>query len=75
MRITRSLDDDVFHLVKHYAQAWSLAMGKAVSELVRRGVGAPPKTRRVNGLVVVELPEDSPLVTSERVKELESEER
>jgi len=75
MRITLSLDDDVFHLVKQYAQARSLAMGKALSELVRRGVGAPPKTRRVNGLVVVELPEDSSLVTSEHVKELESEDR
>ena len=75
MRITLSLDDDVFHLVKQYTQARSLAMGKAVSELVRRGVGAPPKTRRVNGQVVVELPEDSPLVKSERVKELESEGR
>jgi hypothetical protein len=62
-------------LVKQYAQVRSLAMGKALSELVRRGVGAPPKTRRVNGLVVIELPEDSPLVTSEHVKELESQDR
>ena len=75
MRITLSLDDDALQLVKQYAQARSLAMGKALSELVRRGVGAPPKTRRVNGLVVIELPEDSPLVTSEHVKELESQDR
>jgi hypothetical protein len=75
MRITLSLDDDAFQLVKQYAQARSLAMGKALSELVCRGVGAPPKTRRVNGLVVIELPEDSPLVTSEHVKELESQDR
>jgi hypothetical protein len=75
MRITLSLDDDVFQLVKQYAQTRSLAMGKALSELVRRGVGAPPKTRRVSGLVVVELPEDSSPVTSEHVKELESEGR
>lgn len=75
MRTTLSLDDDVFQLVKHYAQTRSLAMGKALSELVRRGVGAPPKTRRVNGLVVFDLPEDSPSVTSEHVKKLEAEDR
>jgi hypothetical protein len=75
MQITLSLDDDAFQLVKQYAQVRSLAMGKALSDLVRRGVGAPPKTRRVNGLVVIELPEDSPLVTSEHVKELESQDR
>ena len=75
MRITLNLDDDVFQLVKQYAQTRSLAMGKALSELVGRGVGAPPKTRRVNGLVVFELPEDSSLVTSEHVRELESEDR
>jgi hypothetical protein len=50
-------------------------MGKALSELVRRGIGAPPKTRRVNGLVVFDLPEESPTVTSEQVKKLEAEGR
>ncbi len=75
MRTTLSLDDDVFHLVKHYAQTRSLAMGKALSELVRRGLGAPPKTRRVNGLVVFDLPEDSPRVTSAHIKKLEAEGR
>ena len=33
------------------------------------------KTRVINGLVVFDLPEDSEPVTSERVKELEAEER
>ena len=68
-----SLDDDVFQLVKQYAITRSLAMGEAVSELVRRGVGAPPKTHRVNGLVVFDLPGDSSSITSEHVRELESE--
>lgn len=75
MRTTLSLDDDVFHLVKIYAENRSVAMGKALSELVRRGLSAPVKTRVVNGLVVFDLPEDSDPVTSELVKRLEAEER
>ena len=75
MRTTLSLDDDVFDLVKTYADNRSLAMGKAVSELVRRGLSAPVKTRAVNGLVVFDVPPDSGRVTSELVKRLESEER
>lgn len=75
MRTTLSLDDDVFHLVKTYAENRSLAMGKAVSELVRRGLNAPVKTRVVNGLVVFDVPADSELVSSELVKRLEAEER
>ena len=75
MRITLSLDDDVFQLVKMYKKRRSPAMGKALSELVRRGVGARPKTRQVNSLVIFDLPEDTSFVTSEHVKELESEDR
>jgi hypothetical protein len=75
MRTTINLDDDVFQVVRTYAEARSVAMGKAVSDLVRRGLDAPVKTRVVNGLVVFDLPEDSEVVTSERVKELEAEEQ
>ncbi len=75
MRTTLSLDDDVFQVVKIYADNRSLAIGKAVSELVRRGLSAPVKTRVVNGLVVFDVPEDSEAVTSELVKQLEADER
>jgi hypothetical protein len=75
MRTTLSLEDDVFQLVKSYAENRSLAMGKAVSELVRRGLNAPVKTRVVNGLVVFDVPEDSEPVTSRLVKRLETEKR
>ena len=43
MRTTLSLDDDVFQVLKTYAEKRSLAMGKALSELVRRGLSAPPE--------------------------------
>lgn len=75
MRTTLSLDDDVFQVVKTYAENRSLAMGKALSELVRRGLSAPVKTRVVNGLVVFDVPADSESVTSELVQRLEAEER
>jgi hypothetical protein len=75
MRTTLNLDDDVFQVVKTYAENRALGMGKALSELVRRGLSAPPKTRVVNGLVVFDVPEGSERVTSEHVKRLEAEER
>jgi hypothetical protein len=75
MRTTLNLDDDIAQAVKTYAENRSLAMGKALSELVRRGLSAPPKTRVVNGLVVFDVPEDSEAVTSELVKRLGAEER
>jgi hypothetical protein len=72
MRTTFSLDDDVFLVVRSYAESRSLALGKAVSELVRRGLNAPMSTKVVNGIHVVVLPPGSPEVTVERVKELEN---
>ena len=73
MRTTLSLDDDVFPVVRKYAESRSLALGKAVSELARKGLAAPVPTRTVNGIQVFDLPPDSPRVTSRRVKVLESE--
>jgi hypothetical protein len=73
MRTTLSLDDDVLCEVKIYAQSRDIALGKAISELVRRGLLAPLRTRLVNGFHVVDLPSDSPVVTSEHVRKLEGE--
>jgi hypothetical protein len=73
MRTTLNLDDDVLEMVRHYSEARSMALGKAASELVRRGFSSPTPTRMVNGIVVFDLPPDSPKITTERVRELESE--
>jgi len=75
MRTTVNLDDDVLQMVKKYAESRSLGMGKAVSELVRRGISAPRPTRSVNGLKVFDLPADSPPVTTRAVRRLEAEEQ
>jgi len=72
MRTTLSLDDDVLEEVKAYAERQDVALGKAVSDLVRRGLRAPLQTRLVNGFHVVELPPGSPAVSTESVRRLEA---
>jgi hypothetical protein len=73
MRTTLNLDDEVLPLVRQYAESRSMALGKAVSELVQRGLRAPLATKVVNGIHVVDLPPDLPKITTERVRELEAE--
>lgn len=73
MRTTLSIDDDVFDEVKTYAQNRDIAFGKAVSELVRRGLNAPLQTRMVGEFHVVDLPQGSPQITSEHVRKLQDE--
>jgi hypothetical protein len=75
MRTTINLDDDVASIVKQYAESRALGLGKAVSELVRRGISASRPTRTVNGLLIFDLPANSPRVTTNTVRELEGEER
>jgi len=70
MRTTLNLDDDVLELLKDYAENRSVALGKAASELVRRGLEAPVQTRVINGFHAVVLPANSPTVTSNKVKQL-----
>jgi hypothetical protein len=70
MRVTLSLDDDVLREVKRYAGRRGLALGKAVSELVCRGLQAPLQISLVNGFPVVMLPQGSPTVTAEQVRKL-----
>ena len=73
MRTTLSIDDDVLREVKVYADSRDIALGKAVSELVRRGLQAPLQTRLVNGFHVVELPHGSPTVTAEQIRKRQEE--
>lgn len=73
MRTTLNLDDDVLEMVREYSEARSLALGKAASELMRKAFATPTPTHMVNGVVVFDLPPDSPAVTTEKVTTLESE--
>ncbi len=49
-----------------------MALGKAVSELVRRGFALRRPTRTVNGLEVFDLPPDSPRVTTRDVRRVDA---
>jgi hypothetical protein len=75
MRTTIQLDDDVFDLVRRVATGRKVSLGQAVSDLVRKGLTSEARVRRERGVVVFDLPEDSPPVTTESVKRLESETR
>lgn len=70
MRITLNVDDDAHKLLKDYAETASTSLGKAASELMKRGFESSGQTAIVNGFHVVLLPSNSPKVTSERVKQL-----
>jgi hypothetical protein len=70
MRTTLNIDDDILQILKSYAQARSVGLGKAASELVRRGLNAPVETRMEHGFCVVVLPETATKITSEHVKRL-----
>ncbi len=72
MRTTLNLDDEVLPLLRRYAQSRSLPVGKAVSELVRRGLQARHPTRLAGGLTLPDLPPDSPPVTTEHVRRIEA---
>ncbi len=74
-RTTLALEDRAFELAKSYAKTRSVSLGKAVSDLVLRGVQAQSYVREINGLLVFDLPKDSPRVTPRDVKRIESDER
>ena len=72
MRTTLTIDDDVLRSVKQYAESRSLTLGEAVSDLVQRALKTPRATEEVNGVRVVDLPKDSPQVTSKKIRELDA---
>ena len=73
MRTTLTLDDDVAELAARQAKARGVSLGKAVSDLIRRGLQAPTPSITENGLLVFRLPVDSPGVTTDDVRRIEAE--
>ncbi|MGA7218068.1 MAG: hypothetical protein WBX38_07130 [Candidatus Sulfotelmatobacter sp.] len=70
MRTTLNLDDDALKILREYSEARSLALGKAASELVRKGASAPVALKMVNGFWRVDLPKGGKKISSEEVKRL-----
>ena len=74
MRTTLSLDDDAMRVIQAYSRANRLSLGKAASELIRRGVRYRLETRKRNGIPVFDVPDEFPTITAQQVKELLNEE-
>ena len=74
MRTTLALADDAMEAIHAYARENRLPLGKAASELIRRGVRFQLALGTRDGLPVFDVPDDFPMVTTERVRELTDEE-
>jgi hypothetical protein len=72
MRTTLTLDDDILERAARQAKLRGTTLSKTVSDLLRRGLGAPTPSRKEGGIVVFQLPADSPPVTTEEVRRIES---
>jgi hypothetical protein len=73
MRTTLTLDDDILELAARQAKLRGVSLGKTVSDLVRRGLNATTPAQDKGGLVVFQLPADSPTVTTDEVRRIETE--
>jgi hypothetical protein len=73
MRTTLTLDDDILELAARQAKLRGVSLSKTVSDLVRRGLSAATPSQNKGGIVVFQLPDDSPPVTTEEVRRIEAE--
>ena len=73
MRTTLTLDDDLLELAARQAKLRGVSLSQTVSDLLRRGLSAPTPSEDKDGLVVFQLPADSPPVTTEEVRRIEAE--
>jgi hypothetical protein len=73
VRTTLNLDDDVLEHASLQAKLRGASLSKTVSDLVRRGLTAPTPSEEKDGIVVFQLPADSPRVTTDEVRRIEAE--
>jgi hypothetical protein len=69
MRTTLTLDDDIFAEAARRSELLRVSLGKAVSDLARRGLQVAPPVREVNGLKVFDPPKGAPKITARKVKD------
>jgi hypothetical protein len=70
MRTTLNLDDDALEILRNYSEERSLPMGKAASDLLRKGVKAPVQMEKIDGFWRVVLPPGGKKITTEDVRRL-----
>jgi hypothetical protein len=70
MRTTLNVDDDILETAREVAYFRQISVGEALSMLARRGLATRVGTRRdpVSGLLVFDVPDDAPALTSEIVE-------
>lgn len=68
MRTTLDLDADVLSAARQLAAARSISLGKAISELVRRGLEPRTKTKAQRGFPAFDVPKNVPPLTKEQVR-------
>jgi hypothetical protein len=73
MRTTLAIDDDVLAQVKEYAESRKMSVGKAASDLIRKGITRPLELKCVDGLYLPVLPKDTPILTTKQLLEAEDE--
>lgn len=71
MRTTLAIDDDVLVLARSVARARKVSVGKALSDLARRGHRASIGTRQVGDFTVFDVPDGSPGIDLDRVRDAE----
>lgn len=69
MRTTLTLDDDVLEAASKRAASLHISLGKAVSDLARRGLESSVPIEEVNGLAVFTPPKGAARITMKKVKE------
>ncbi len=69
MRTTLTLDDDILKEAAERARILKTSLGKAVSDLARRGLQEAPPVKRVNGLVLFDPPKEAPKIRMRKVKD------
>jgi hypothetical protein len=70
MRTTLSLEDDAIEMARRHARRHGISLGKAISDLVKKGAQRPLLTLERNGFKVARLPEGSLPVRSDQVEKL-----
>jgi hypothetical protein len=75
MRTTLTIDDDLLEAAKSLATQKKIPLGKAVSELIRKGMQRGPVVRtKKGGFPVFSQPKNARILTLEAVKKAEEDE-
>jgi hypothetical protein len=74
VRTTITLDDDVYEAAQSLSKASGQSLSAVLSQLARRGLSAQRDFAARNDLPVFKVPANAPLIPSNRVRRLDSEE-